>query len=83
MTPNPGSLVWAFLDGSTLHCEPTDAPGYLVTLLCGTEDGSYSLVGPDGGAQVDGKGVLRLYLREGEVTAMTPELRYVLRLESP
>ena len=83
MKPHPGSLVWAFLDGTTLHVEPTDAPGYLVTLLCNTQNVSYSLVGPDGARHQYGKGVLRLYLREGEVTAMTPELGYVLRLESP
>ena len=79
---NPGSLVWAFLDGSTLHCEPTDAPGYLVTLRCSTENSSYRLVGPDGARVQYGPGVLQLYLTEGEVTAMTPDFGYVLRLES-
>jgi len=80
--PNPGSLVWAFLDGSTLHCEPTDAPGYLVTLRCSTKDAYYSLVGPDGAHIQYGPGQLVLYLREGEVTARTPDFDYVLRLES-
>lgn len=83
MKPQTGSLVWAFQDGSTLHCEPTDGPGYLVRLLCNTEDVYYRLVAPDGVRVQYGKGAMLLYIREGEVTAMTQDFGYVLRLESP
>ncbi len=78
--PAPGSLVWGFLDGTTLHVEPTE-DGYLVTLLRGTEDGTYLLVGPDGEAWDDGEGGLRLRTRGGEVMATAGDAAYGLQLE--